>query len=337
MKGLLYLKKTQLGKSSFWQNISSKMGDVFNLIRLKEYYMRADQAMLNKKALLKIAIGVLLLGTGPMFVKFVRANGTLVAFYRLLFASVMLTLPVLIGNENQVSPEGKDKSVLWVLLGGSAFAINIGLWCSALNYTSASIVTLLDNTAPVWVGIFGWLVLGKKQNQFYWWGLGLTLAGSILLVGSSSASFNSQQFLGNMLSIASGISYAAYILITQQARMRISSLRYSWLVSLIGAILLFIFGLASGSLKQALSLQGFLLIFLMSLSSQVFGWHLVNDALGKLPAAAVSVALVGQPLVVTILGIFILREIPSNLQTIGGIMCLIGIVVVQRSFKYTAN
>ncbi len=313
------------------------MGDVFNLIRLKECYMRADQDMLNKKALFKIAIGVLFLGTGPMFVKFVRANGTLVAFYRLLFASVMLTLPVLIGNKNQVSIEGKDKSILWVLLGGSAFAINIGLWCSALNYTSASIVTLLDNTAPIWVGIFGWLVLGKKQNQFYWWGLGLTLAGSILLVGSSSASFNSQQFLGNMLSIASGISYAAYILITQQARMRISSLRYSWLVSLIGAILLFIFGLASGSLKQALSLQGYLLIFLMSLSSQVFGWYLVNDALGKLPAAAASVALVGQPLVVTILGIFILREIPSNLQTIGGIMCLIGIVVVQRSFKDIAN
>jgi drug/metabolite transporter (DMT)-like permease len=313
------------------------MGDVFNLIRLKEYYMRADQASLNKKALLSIGIGVLLLGTGPMFVKFVRANGTLVAFYRLLFASVVLTLPVLIGNENQVTSEGKDKSVLWVLLGGSAFAINIGLWCSALNYTSASIVTLLDNTAPVWVGIFGWLVLGKKQNQFYWWGLGLTLAGSILLVGSSSASLNSQQFLGNMLSVASGISYAAYILITQQARRRVSSLKYSWLVSLIGAILLLIFGLAAGSFKQTLSLQGYLLIFLMSLSSQVFGWYLVNDALGKLPAAAVSVALVGQPLVVTVLGIFFLREIPSNLQVIGGITCLIGIVVVQRSFKDTAN
>lgn len=313
------------------------MGDIFNLIGLKEYYMRADQASLNKKALFGIGIGVLLLGTGPMFVKFVRANGALVAFYRLLFASVMLTLPVLIGSENQISSEGKDKSVLWVLLGGSAFAINIGLWCSALNYTSASIVTLLDNTAPVWVGIFGWLVLGKKQNRFYWWGLGLTLAGSILLVGSSSASFNSQQFIGNMLSIASGISYAAYILITQQARRRVSSLKYSWLVSLIGAVLLFIFSLAAGSLKQSLTLKGYLLIFLMSLSSQVFGWYLVNDALGKLPATAVSVALVGQPLVVTILGIFILREIPSNLQIIGGITCLIGIVVVQRSLKDTVN
>jgi len=299
--------------------------------------MCADQASLEKKTFIRIGIGVLLLGTGPMFVKFVNANGTIVAFYRLLFASVMLMLPVLISSENQKSTLDKDRSVLWILLGGSSFAINMGLWCSALNFTSASIVTLLDNTAPVWVGLFSWLVLGKKQNKFYWWGLSMTLVGSILLVGSSLASFNSQQFLGNMLSLASGISYAAYILITQQARRMVSSLRYSWLVSSIGALLLFAFGLITGALKQTLSLQGFLLIFLMSLSSQVLGWYLVNDALGKLPAAAASVALVGQPLVVTVLGVFILREIPSFLQIIGGIACLIGIIIVQRSFNKTEN
>jgi len=295
--------------------------------------MHADQVSLNKKALFGIGIGVLLLGTGPMFVKFVKANGTLVGFYRLLFASMMLALPVFIGSENQIPTSDKDKPVLWVLLGGISFAINIGLWCSALNYTSASIVTLLDNTAPIWVGLFSWLVFGKKHNQLYWWGLSVTIAGSVLLVGSSPVSFNSQQFLGNMLSLASGVSYAAYLLITQQARRMVPSLKYSWLVSSIGALFLFVFGLATGALKQTLSLQGYLLIFLMSLSSQVLGWYLVNDALGKLPATAASVALVGQPLVVTVLGVFILQEIPSFLQTIGGIACLLGIIVVQYSFK----
>ena len=84
-------------------------------------------------------------------------------------------------------------------------------------------------------------------------------------------------------------------------------------------------------------MQDYFLIFLMSLSSQVFGWYLVNDSLGKLPAAAVSAALVGQSLVVTILGVFFLQEIPSNLQIAGGITCLIGIVVVQSSFNNAEN
>ena len=38
-------------------------------------------------------------------------------------------LPVLIRSENQNSTLDKDRSVLWILLGGSSFAINIGLWC----------------------------------------------------------------------------------------------------------------------------------------------------------------------------------------------------------------
>ncbi|MCD6577543.1 MAG: EamA family transporter [Anaerolineaceae bacterium] len=299
--------------------------------------MRAGQASLNKKALFGISTGVLLLGTGPMFIKFINANGTLVAFYRLLFASLMLILPASMSRKNQTSTSDKDKSILWILLGGGSFAINIGLWCTALNYTSASIVTLLDNTAPVWVGLFGWLVLGKSRNKNYWLGLCMALIGSILLVGSSRISFGSHQFLGNMLSLASGFSFAAYILITQHARRMVSSIRYSWLVCSIGALLLFIFGSATGALKQTLSLQGYLLIFLMSLSSQVLGWYLVNDTLGKLPAAAVSVAMVGQPLIVTILGIFILREIPTFLQVIGGVVCLAGILIVQRSFNRLAN
>jgi len=71
------------------------------------------------------------------------------------------------------------------------------------------------------------------------------------------------------------------------------------------------------------------LIFLMALTSQVIAWVLVNDALGQLPAAAASVALVGQPIVTTLLGIFILKEVPSFLQMIGALICLAGILIVQ--------
>jgi drug/metabolite transporter (DMT)-like permease len=43
------------------------------------------------------------------------------------------------------------------------------------------------------------------------------------------------------------------------------------------------------------------------------------------------VALVGQPVVTTLLGIVILNEIPSALQLLGALVCLAGILVVQRS------
>lgn len=283
-----------------------------------------------RSAYIAIFAGIILLGTGPMFVKFVRANGTQVAFYRLLFAAVMLGVPALLSQRNQAPQAGGIGKNMWLAAGGIAFAVNITLWSSALNHTSAAIVTVLDNTAPVWVGIFAWAVLGKRQEREYWIGLCLAVAGGFLLVSGGMGAGSGTEPIGIVLSVLSGISYAAYILITQRARQQHSSLMYSWMVSLVGAGVLLVFGLLSGALAEMLTPRAFLLIFLMALSSQVLGWYLVNEALGMLPAAAGAVALVGQPVVTTVLGIFILGELLSAGQWMGAGLCLAGILLAQR-------
>lgn len=286
-----------------------------------------------RRATIEIFTGIFLLGTGPMFVKFVRANGTLVAFYRLLFGALMLAAPALLSERKRLRTDKKHHGIWWLIAGGVAYAVNITLWSSALNHTSAAIVTVLDNTAAVWVGIFAWAVLGKKQGRAYWIGLGLAIGGGFLLAASGAGAGEGTNALGITLSVLSGISYAAYILVTQRARRDHSSVMYSWMVSAVGAGVLLAFGLMSGALAEQVAARGYVLIFLMALSSQVLGWYLVNEALGKLPQAAGAVALVGQPVVTTILGIFILGELLSAQQWAGAVLCLAGILLAQRKTK----
>lgn len=287
----------------------------------------------TKKAMLFIALGVLLLGTGPMFVKYVHANGVLVGFYRLFFAAIMLSLPMGLMKSRAESADQPPAGggLKWAVLGGLVFAANISLWCSALNYTTASAVTLLDNTAPVWVGLIGWTLLKERQPLRYWLGLLVTIGGAGIMIGWDILYSSGQQSTGNLIGIASGLSYALYILITQQARRYMSALRYSWLVSLSGAIGLGLVAWGSGLFSQPLPLNSLFMIFLMALTSQVIAWVLVNHALGQLPASAASVALVGQPVVTTLLGIVILKEVPSPLQLVGALVCLAGIFTVQKS------
>jgi len=297
--------------------------------------MKAKQATFNpdRRAYLRITLGVLLIGTGPMFVKYVNANGALVAFYRVLFAAVMLTIPAMRQKPAPAAGYSKKDQFLWAVLGGLSFAVNMTLWTMALNLATASTVTLLDNTAPVWVGLFTWLVLGKKQTGQYWLGLALALAGAFLLIASDGNAFSGDGACGSVLAILAGITYAWYLLVSKKCRAMMPSLRYTWLVALFAAIFLFLYTLATGVIKEILPLKSYFLIFLLALISQVVGWYFINDALGKLPATASSVALVGQPLVTTILGIFILSEIPTAWQILGGLACLAGIVIVQRSFN----
>ncbi len=284
----------------------------------------------KRKAYLFLGLGVLCIGTGPIIVKFIHVTGSLVSFYRLLFAALFLTLPVLIRNR-RAKVKNSPSAIKWAILGGIAFSINVSLWVTALSMTTASKVTLLDNTAPIWVGIIGWLLFGKREGWLYWLGLIITFLGAGLMINISHFQINSLQGTGDLLGVLCGFTYGIYLILVSRTRSQMDSITYSWILACSGAVTLFLVNLALGYIFQPLSLQNLWLIFVMAISSQVLGWILINHALGLLPVAVASVVLLGQPVVATILGIFILSEVPSLIQAVGGVICLSGIFIVQKS------
>jgi len=278
---------------------------------------------------LSIAFGLLMIATGPIFVKTIQANGFLVAFWRLVFAALILTGILLVKGKGRLRVSlGKDWKL--ALAGAVIFTINMTLWCVALSYVPVANVTLLDNTAPLWVGILGGLFLGRKMGKAFWVGLVLALLGAAMMVlfGDGQGAFLASP--GNLLGILCGFTYGIYLLITARVRERVDSLTYTWLMAVTGvAILLPVVGF-SGLLIPALPVQSYGLIFLMSLTSQVIGWVLINHALGHLPTGAAAVTLIGQPVLATVLGALLIGEVPSMIKILGGLLCLIGIFFVHR-------
>lgn len=65
----------------------------------------------------------------------------------------------------------------------------------------------------------------------------------------------------------------------------------------------------------------------MALVPQTLGHSVLNYTLKFLPATVISMALLGEPIGSTILAIVFLKEIPSTLEVVGGILILIGITV----------
>jgi len=277
-----------------------------------------------------ISLGVLCIATGPIFVKLISGPGSLIAFYRLLFAALLLTPIAYIHQHRQPRPLSR-KIVLTAILGGVAFSINVALWVTALSMTTASKVTLLDNTAPIWVGLISWLLLGKRENRLYWIGLLVTFIGAGMMINLTHFQFDSRQGLGDLLAILSGFTYALYLLITSHIRSQMDSITYSSILACSGTLALFLFNWATGYLNQPMPTRSLALIFLMAVSSQVLGWLLINQALGMLPVNQAAIILLGQPLVATLLGMVILKEIPTPIQAVGGILCLVGIFLVQQS------
>jgi drug/metabolite transporter (DMT)-like permease len=283
----------------------------------------------NRSAYISIAFGVLMLGTGPIFVKAIHANGFLVAFWRMAFAALMLTAVILLRGKGRFdwSRLKEWKRAVW---GGVAFTINISLFCIALLYLPVANLTLMDNTAPVWVGLLGWVILRQKPARAFWLGLGLSLIGAAVLIGLGSGQSFSSISPANILGVFAGISYGAFVFITARVRKFMDSLYYTWLMAVIGVALLLPMTLLTGQFGQPLPWQSYGLIFLMALTSQVIGWYLINQALGHLPTGAAAVTLIGQPLVAITLGALLIGEVPTPLKLLGGVICLAGIFIVHR-------
>lgn len=280
----------------------------------------------SKTAYLALVLGVFCIGTSAIFVKIASVPGTVSAFYRVFFAGLAL-LPLRLTREKLSMPSWQELRL--VGLGGLVFAGDLVLWNTSILLTSAAAATLLANNSPLWVGLGATLIFREKLSLKYWLGLAIALSGMVIIVGGNAIqelSFN----LGDLLAIGASFLYAAYMLITQKARASIDTLTLNLLTMLacvmvlLPVLLLFRQPLAGFDTNTWLALVG------MGLVPQFVGWLAINYAMGHLPAARVSVTLLGQSVVTAILGILFLNELLSLADIAGGLLVLSGIYLVNH-------
>ena len=171
--------------------------------------------------------GVLCISFTAIFTKLAQVPGPVAAAYRMTIATAVLTLP-LAWHLHRV---GRPRTgVRWGVTGGLWFALNLGLLSSALLRTSAANATLLDNTAPIWVGLGALIFFHERLGRRYWAGLALALAGAAVVSGfrlAGGVSLNA----GDVMAFVGAVFYAGYLLNTQRARRDLDSLTYLWLVA----------------------------------------------------------------------------------------------------------
>ena len=278
---------------------------------------------------LALAGGIVCIGFSAIFVRFANTTGDVVGFFRLGIAALALSIPAALNWQR--GRARIPRRAIWLgLLGGLAFAIDIALWNTAVTKTSASIATLMGNTAPVWVSLGAWLIFREKLRQTYWLGLAVAMGGAGLIMGLDALQ-GLETNLGNLLALLAGMAYAAYQLITKRARDQIDNLSYMWLFTTSGGLLLLIVSLALGHPLTDLPAKSYLALLALGLFSHMGGWLLINYAVGRLDAALVSVTLLGQPIVTALVALPILGEMPRTWHILGGLVTLIGIYIVHRS------
>jgi len=284
----------------------------------------------NKSLLAYVALGtgVLALSFSAMFVRWANAPGPVTAFYRLFF-SVFLLFPFFLPRAKSNSSI-KSWSVSFPLLAGVFTACDLALWTSSLSYTTAANATLLGNTAPLWVALGTWLILRQQLSTAFWRGLGITLMGAALIMGTDFI-LHPRFGIGDVMAVFTGFFYGGYFLFTERSRIHFDPVSHIWLVGVGASITLFVINVALHYPLSGFDKRTWLVFLATAVVSQLIGYMALAYALGHLPASVVSPTMVLQPVVTAILAIPLLGEIPGIWQGVGGAIALVGIYMVNQS------
>ena len=290
-------------------------------------------AVTNLRAYFALAAGVLCISFTAIFTKWASVPGPVSATLRMAIATVVLAIPFAAQRRKSSAPS--PRHLIWGVFGGLWFATNLVILNSALLLTSAATATLLDNTAPIWVGLGAVLLFREQLKLRYWAGLVLALGGAAVVTGFSPGS-EVRPGPGEVMAFGGAIFYAGYLLNTQRARRSLDTVTYLWLVAATAAVSLCLITLLLGIPLTGYSAKTYWSLLAVGVISQTGGWLLINYALGHLPASTAVVVLLAQPVLTGLFSIPLLGEALTGRQLAGGVLVLTGIYLCVRQSGATA-
>ena len=216
-----------------------------------------------------------------------------------------------------------------LLIGVFGYCLAIALQMIGMNLAAASMASIINTMTPVAIILFAVPILGERASLQQTLGILLTVAGSVIIVGTSSGEQSSP--LGIAVSF---LGMALWGLTSVWIRKSCGNLDGIWItiygtaVALVADIPLMAVELATVGVETDQLTGSFWLALLWIGAVATAGANLWwNRALEFLPAATCSLFYALLPVVTTVLGIAILHEQPTVQFLIGGLVIIAGVVV----------
>lgn len=226
------------------------------------------------------------------------------------------------------------------MIAGVAFAIDIVLWHAGVVRTSLANANVLANLTPVVVTLFAWLFLRQRPKPLFVVALSFALIGAWLLVRPADSSIEAglpaaDRSLGDLLSAASCIWYALYLLATGLARRTDATAKVMLWSALAAAPTMLLIALILQERLLPVGFKGWAACLGLGVI-HVAGQGAIAWALGRLPTATASIVVLVQPVVAAALGWLLFSEALPLLRAMGGALVLLGIVLAQLTSPTTA-
>ncbi|MEH7708169.1 DMT family transporter [Bacillus toyonensis] len=271
--------------------------------------------------------GVFALSTSAIFVKLADAPAAIIAFYRLLFATVIL-LPLLLFNKrnrNELKTLSK-KQWGFGFLSGLFLATHYVLWFESLRYTSVASSTVIVTLQPLFSMVGGYFLFKERFTKGAVIGCFIAISGSIF-IGWQDFQISGDALYGDILAFMAAGIITAYFFISQHIRKDLSLIPYSVISYGSSACFLGIFAYMQQQSFIHYATQTWLSFIGLAFIATILGQTIFNWLLKWMSATVISMSILGETIGTCVLAYFILSETITLQQALGISIIFIGLTL----------
>lgn len=253
------------------------------------------------------------------------------ALFRFLVASVCM---VLMNHQLRVKTTIPWKDRIQIALLG---LLGIGVYNVCLNYgevsVSAGVASFLIGLMPVITVLLSLIILKEKLSIPLWIGIFVSLFGLILIIVGESSLAGSKLGVGAILIAA----LAGSLLNILQMRFlkKYHTVEVTAWVMWGGTLSLLYFWWDLATEFETASFQATAAVIYMGIFPAALAYAAWGYVQYHLTASRAAIYLYAMPIISTIMGYFVLHEIPTVLSFVGGLIALIGALMANRAHKHT--
>jgi drug/metabolite transporter (DMT)-like permease len=250
--------------------------------------------------------------------------------FRLLLGIVCLGSIVLIKRGFRVTR--KQVGVI-LLVGILGFGISLGFQFTGTKLSSAANAALVTSASPVFILLFGALILQERVTSVRLFALTLASIGVLIVVDPRAALYGGKAAIGNVLLLSAAITWGLYSVLIKKSSMGLNIIEVSTFAFIGGWVfsLPFMFNEMKSESIGTVTLPIILGVLYLGIIATALAMYLWNKSLDILEAGLVSLLFFAQPVVGVALGALLLGEVLNTGFWVGAALIGLGLLMAARS------
>ena len=286
---------------------------------------------MNIFTLCTIFAGVLW-GTISVFLKNLSSSGLSliqITACRAIFSSFFLFVYFFVKDKNLLKIKLKD---IWMFVGTGVVSLTFFSLCyfSTILESGASIAVILLYTSPIFILLLSAILFKEKITKIKLFALILTFVGCIFVTGIGGENHLSAK--GLFIGLCAGFGYALYSIFSRFALEKYKPLTVTFYTFVFSSISLLPF-CNIVEICSSFSEKSLLFLIGIALVCTVLPYIFYTFGLSGLETGKAAILVTVEPLVGSLIGIFVWKENLDMLKLIGIIMIFIAVILINLNCK----